>query len=288
MTRAQVQWRVRTGVWVPVAGDALRLASWPADAETELAAMRLTWPDAVLALGSAARLHRLPVAHDGWVHALVPDGRKPSRGLRPHRLALDAHDVETFRRGRVTTRRRTIVDCLGRLSDPEATRLLAWVQSRRLLDPADLDSWLGEHPKRWGNVARRAAVGRLTSGAVNPAEERLHSILRRAGIDGWAGGRPLLAEIGVAAVADVYFPDERLVLEVDGREAHAGRFQEDRTRQNALIAAGCTVLRYTWRDLVDRPAQVAAQVAATLRRLRAAPGADPGPGPGPVNASFSA
>ncbi len=69
----------------------------------------------------------------------------------------------------------------------------------------------------------------------------------------------------------MYFPDVRLVIEVDGRRAHGdARFQSDRTRQNLLVGAGCTVLRYPWSDLVERPDQVAAQVRATLARLRRA------------------
>ena len=34
------------------------------------------------------------------------------------------------------------------------------------------------------------------------------------------------------------------------------RFQRDRSRQNRLVAAGWTVLRFTWRDLVERPGYV--------------------------------
>ena len=49
-------------------------------------------------------------------------------------------------------------------------------------------------------------------------------------------------------------------------------FQADRTRQNRLVAAGYTVLRFTWADLTLRPDDVGTQVAATLARLRVAAG----------------
>jgi very-short-patch-repair endonuclease len=47
---------------------------------------------------------------------------------------------------------------------------------------------------------------------------------------------------------------------------HSGddRFQRDRTKQNALIAAGWRVLRFTWIDISDRPAYVLAQVGHLL------------------------
>ena len=34
------------------------------------------------------------------------------------------------------------------------------------------------------------------------------------------------------------------------------RFQRDRSKQNALIALGWTVLRFTWSDLIERPGYV--------------------------------
>jgi len=89
-----------------------------------------------------------------------------------------------------------------------------------------------------------------------------------AGIAGWAGDQRLSLEPRVVIRADVLFRRERLILEVDGFEAHGRRqFQADRTRQNALVAAGYAVLRFTWWDLVDRPADVARQVRTTLTRL---------------------
>jgi len=53
---------------------------------------------------------------------------------------------------------------------------------------------------------------------------------------------------------------------VDGWAWHstADRFRADRRRQNALILAGWTVLRFTWDDLVHRPDAVLAQICAAL------------------------
>lgn len=69
--------------------------------------------------------------------------------------------------------------------------------------------------------------------------------------------------------AHIAFPDMRLVVEVDGWAHHVNpdRFQADRTKQNAILAAGWSVLRYTWADLVDRPAQVVREIRAQLERV---------------------
>ena len=42
------------------------------------------------------------------------------------------------------------------------------------------------------------------------------------------------------------------------------QFRRDRVRQNRLVAAGWTVVRFTWRDLTERPDYVIATVAAVL------------------------
>jgi len=61
---------------------------------------------------------------------------------------------------------------------------------------------------------------------------------------------------------DFAWPDRRLIVEVDGWQAHRTRvaFQDDRTNTNRLQLAGNVVLRYTWDDVRIRHAEVAAQV----------------------------
>jgi very-short-patch-repair endonuclease len=64
---------------------------------------------------------------------------------------------------------------------------------------------------------------------------------------------------------DFAFPDVKVAIEIDGYETHSGRevFEDDRARQNELVAAGWTVLRFTRRQLIIR----SGWVAATIRRV---------------------
>ncbi len=77
-------------------------------------------------------------------------------------------------------------------------------------------------------------------------------------------GRRLLGRV------DFALPDLRLAIEVDGYERHASlqAFQHDRARQNDLVAAGWTVLRFTWDDLRQRPERVAGAVFRVLGALK--------------------
>jgi very-short-patch-repair endonuclease len=65
---------------------------------------------------------------------------------------------------------------------------------------------------------------------------------------------------------DLAWPEYRLAVEVDGWETHGTReaFQDDRTRDARMLAIGWRTLRFTWHDVVDRPAYVLATIRATL------------------------
>ena len=66
---------------------------------------------------------------------------------------------------------------------------------------------------------------------------------------------------------DLYYSDCRLGLEYDGA-VHRESLADDNRRQNRLLEAGVTLLRFTAGDVLSRPAMVVAQV----RALRASAG----------------
>ena len=75
----------------------------------------------------------------------------------------------------------------------------------------------------------------------------------------WVGGTLL-------ARADLAYPGQRLLIELDGWRAHGTRraFLADRRRQNSLVLAGWTLLRFTWADVVESPAALVAAVHGAL------------------------
>jgi very-short-patch-repair endonuclease len=66
--------------------------------------------------------------------------------------------------------------------------------------------------------------------------------------------------------ADFAWPARRVLVEFDG-DLHRDRavFVRDLRRQNALVAAGWTVLRFTSADVLGRPDEVVAEVVRALR-----------------------
>lgn len=77
---------------------------------------------------------------------------------------------------------------------------------------------------------------------------------------------PEIVVDGVVRHPDFGFEGTPVLVELDGYEHHGSReaFERDRRRDQALTAAGYTVLRFTWRQVVHQPHTV---VATLLRVL---------------------
>jgi very-short-patch-repair endonuclease len=90
-------------------------------------------------------------------------------------------------------------------------------------------------------------------------ETRLRMLLSSAGVPPPCVQAELHDASGrVLGRADLYYPDQRLVVEYDG-DNHRDRLASDLRRQNALWNAGYHILRFTAADL-RAPASVIALV----------------------------
>lgn len=273
MTRRQVRRRLDTDRWRYVVGDAIAPDAHPLDAWTRAQGAALTWPDSVVCLASAAALHRFPVPDPAAVHVSVIGHQRHRLNLIPHELRLEPGDYGRAGIALVTTRRRTLFDCLGRLAAREREELLIWAITREILTVDELEQAVAARPKAWGNAHRRRAAADSKNGAMGSAERRMHALLRAAGVTGWRGDQRVWDSEGLIGRVDVLFEGERLVIEIDGLAYHGeDRFQADRTRQNRLVNAGYTVLRFTWADLHDRPEEVIRQIRVALARAHARSG----------------
>jgi very-short-patch-repair endonuclease len=68
------------------------------------------------------------------------------------------------------------------------------------------------------------------------------------------------------ARADYAFPEQRLIIEVDGYGSHSklADWKRDRARQNALVLLGWIVYRVTWEDAHRRPDEVGRAITKLL------------------------
>jgi very-short-patch-repair endonuclease len=115
-----------------------------------------------------------------------------------------------------------------------------------------------------------AVLRRLASDGIAPTrsvlERRFMKMVSKAGLP-----RPRVNEVVNGHRVDFLWPEQRLIVELDGWRFHGHRiaFERDRARDAALQLAGFTVLRLTWRQVHDDPAALVARFLSRPARRRA-------------------
>jgi very-short-patch-repair endonuclease len=227
----------------------------------ETASLLYAGENAVLSHESAAAVWGL--AASPCFVAITLMGRKVEgqEGLRQHRVtALDIRDVRIHHGLPVTAPARTLIDCAGR---GPAQRLLDEARARKLVTNAALTDAIARCPRRKGVKDLRALVS--DPYAQGYSQSRAERILRRL-IKAAALDPPTFNAYVQGYRVDAVWPALRLVVEVDGYQfhGHQAAFERDRAKDQALIAAGYVVVRFTWTQLTERPFLVIARIAEAL------------------------
>jgi very-short-patch-repair endonuclease len=218
---------------------------------------------AVLACGDGAVLsHRSGAA----LWRILPSGRATERDRASWRSADHAIDVtvpgsggRAKRRGINLHRSRTLLpaDYTDRGGVPVTTPSRTLEDLRRVVDP-----------KKFAAAVREAEFLRLPIGdrfapdrTRSELEARLLALCRRRRVP----NPRVNARVG-PFVVDFLWPEQRLIVEVDGWESHRTRsaFEVDRARDARLKLLGYEVLRFTWRQVESDPARVGATIRALL------------------------
>lgn len=133
---------------------------------------------------------------------------------------------------------------------------------------ADLWHALEATPCRAGNTHRRRLLLDSRSEPWSAAERLSHRLLRAAGINGWKANSPVVVR-GRCYYPDIAFSGIRLGIEIEGafHDRDPAQAYSDRVRQNELVAAGWTILRFSYWMLVDDPAAFIDLIRSTMRRL---------------------
>jgi very-short-patch-repair endonuclease len=242
-----------------------------AELRDRLPAVLLTAPPgAVVSHQTAAALWKIEIPlqrSDQPAHLTVPTGSRARNRAdrRIHRGAVK--DVDVIRRWSlpVTTPERTWRD-LAAVVGPAA--LLAVTD--QLLDvwcsAADLERQLAGRPSGRGSARARAVLPVADARAESPMESVLRWLLHDAGLPPPVLQHRVRDAAGVVlGRADLAWPDRKLLVEFDGKIHREGDvFVNDLRRQNRLIAAGWTILRFSSADVLGHPAQVVAAVRAAL------------------------
>jgi hypothetical protein len=270
-TEKMIRTRLATRTWERATQDAF-FVTQPRDDIDRLRAAVAALRGAVVSHESAARLHAFPMVagtpntvtvHASTTHVFPGVMVRRSRDL-------EVGHVVTVDRLNVTSPERTLMDMASRL-DGRRFRMLfdELIVSRRV----DLERLRLIHD----SVGRRGKPGSaFMSAALGACEDQsevtisaLESLGRRTLVRfglpepvheypvPWAGAQRF----------DAAFVEARVALEWDSRRWHTRRadMNRDRARDRSAMANGWLIVRVTWQDLRETPAETMAELGIILR-----------------------
>jgi hypothetical protein len=225
--------------------------------ERAAAAVLACGPKAVLSHGSALSLWGLAKAWTFALHVTITEGDRRPKGLIVHRCrTLARKDIRPQLGIWATTPARTILDCAADLDDKRLVRLVNDARHRGL---TTLEG-LSEAATRTWKAAARLRTLRLTPGGPTDSgfEDDFVTFCDRHGLP-----TPLTNVHLCGFRVDAYFPEHKVIVELDSWKYHQTRdaFERDRERDRVTTAAGSITVRLTDDCLTEREA---AQLRAVL------------------------
>jgi very-short-patch-repair endonuclease len=214
--------------------------------------------------GAAVLSHRSAAAV--WELIPTPAGHpdvttlKASRSLpavRVHRsTTLTADDIVEKEGLPVTTVARTLRELATQVTPHRLERICHRAAHLRVLDAAVLADSHGALKKALQTLERREP--QITRSKL---EERFLKLIAQAKLP-----RPEVNVTVEGHEVDFFWSEHRLMVETDGAATHLTpiAFEDDRARDARLTAAGYRVVRFTRRQVTERPRAVASTLSALL------------------------
>ncbi len=235
-----------------------------------LAAVLYVGDGAVLSHRSAAELWGVVGTRGlGRIDVCAPRSARSSAAIRRHHVRYAASELAVRRKIPVTTLARTLFDIAAGMPMEAFEAALRQAEYLHRFRLEELERLLVIHPGRRGAATFKACLRRLERGPMgrrrSKLEDRFAALLARTELP--RAELNVLLDLGKDMIeADCLWRERRVIVELDGRDAHATRvaFESDRERDRRLQAVGWRVIRVTWRQLDDPTA-----LLADLRRLRA-------------------
>jgi hypothetical protein len=245
----------------------------------EALTMRGRMTAAVLACGAGGILSHW--AAGAWWQLVEWDERAPEvtvrggggrkvDGIRVHRTrGLDRPDVWTRESILVTSPARTALDIAAQTSHKAPRRILRQAQAEGRVSVGQLRD---VHTRADGHPGAPVLLAVIVDGPIptrSIAEDLLLDLVQHAGLPRPEVNPPLRLG-GTTLLPDLLWRAQKLVVEVDGAQFHAGRqAREDDARKQAILEAhGYRVLRISYAQLTRHPEQTIARITQALAQAR--------------------
>jgi very-short-patch-repair endonuclease len=235
-----------------------------------MAAVLASGPEALLGHQTAAALWGIRGYSGVAIDVTAPRKSTSTKRIRRHFSLVPADEMTVEEGIPVTSVHRTIFDLAASVSVDEVVAMIKEAEYLNRWDRLSLPHLLERYPGKRGSRKVRFALQRLKEEPPgrkrSRLEERFAPFLRGHSLplprfNDWILLGPKRFKV------DCHWPHLHLIVELDGWEGHSSRsaFQDDRSRDRALHAAGFSVVHLTWNQLDDEPTEV----AVDLRKLLA-------------------
>jgi predicted transcriptional regulator of viral defense system len=240
-----------------------------------MAAVLAGGPEAVLSHRAAIALWDLRPVPSGPIDVTVP-GRKRhgQNGVRIHNVRrLHPDDRTTLDGIPVTTVHRALLDYAEVAQFQQLRHAIDAAERRELLDGRELERLYARSKGRRGLKPLKEAVAELRGPAPwtqSELERRFLAMIRQAGLP-----EPQTNKFVEGFLVDLWWPEARLVVEIDGYSFHKDRrkFASDRLQDTKLQLANCMSIRVTQDRMQNEPRALLDDVIRGLARLSAGPAA---------------
>lgn len=228
-----------------------------------MAAVLAAGPGAVLSHHSAGALWGVRATTRTRIDVTTPRTLRARSGIRPHCAVLPPDEITTTDGIPTTTPARTILDLAGVLDRRQLERALNETEVLRLTSPTPLNTLIDRHPATRGTTNLRILSLNARSATRSELEARFLAFL-----DSHDLPHPETNVLIEGIEVDAAWRAQRVIVELDGYAFHGTRaaFESDRARDRRLTAKRWRVIRITWRDLHERPDELAAEIRALLSR----------------------
>ncbi len=264
-----IRYRVKLGRLLPVYAGVYAVGHKPTSYIDRAAAAVLACGDgAALSHCSAACLWGFLKPWSVPFHVTAPEAHR-RQGIVVHRCrSLTRADIRSHQGLRVTSPARTVLDVAPALDERRRRRMVNDAQHTYLQLSA-----LADAIERFPHHPGAKLLGRYVDHPAGPSrsdwEDDFVAYCERYGLP-----RPVINARVHGYEVDAWFPEHRVVVELDSWRFHKTRdqFEHDRDKDAALLAHDIVTVRITWEHRHAHPAREAARLQAILdqRQRRAA------------------
>jgi hypothetical protein len=264
-SRDAVDYRVKVGRLIPDFAGVYGVGHLSKDpVDRAFGAVLACGDGAVLSHQSAATLWGIYRHWRRPLHVTAPSGHC-RKGIVVHRAKLHPRDRTRQLGLPVTSPARTLLDNAPRLTEKALTRAVNDLLRQGFLNRSDLVELLIRCCRHPGARLLRPFAHSTRGPTRSEFEDAFHAFTERFDLpDALVNTHLHGFEV------DAYFPEEGLVVELDGWDFHSSQlsFRSDREQDAALLERGIVTVRITWDRLIDTPGREARRLRAILEQRR--------------------